>query len=110
MTSDMPVTLSELFPDLPARGRRYNVEVSLRRDDDAGRTPTEDQAVFELAAVMLSARGLVTGWQSQQSVLSLVVDAEDDADALASGVAVVRALGGYGGASVEVRPGNLRQT
>lgn len=101
--TDNAAMLTELFPDLPARGRRYLVEVALRRD--AGeQSPAEDHRVLELAAVMLSARGLITGWQSRQSVLSLVMDATDDADAIESGAAVVRTLGGSRGATVKVEP------
>jgi hypothetical protein len=95
------VTLAELFPDLPALGCRYRVDLTITGGRDA--VPDEDQAIAELAAVILSARGLVTGWTSAQSVLSMVVDARDCGDALAVGAEVVRALGaGAGGASVTV--------
>jgi hypothetical protein len=102
MDVDAPMTLADLFPDLPAVGCRYRIDVTITR---GGRNaaPAEDQAIADLAAVILSARGLVTGWTSAQSALSMVVDARDCADALAVGAEVVRALGaGAGGASVSV--------
>jgi hypothetical protein len=107
MDVDAPITLSDLFPDLPAVGRRYRVDVTITRSG-SNAEPAEDQAIADLAAVILSARGLVTGWTSAQSVLSLVVDARDCADALAVGAEVVRALGaGAAGASVSVEPATV---
>lgn len=96
-------TLAELFPDMPqAATRRYRVEIALGRDGhDAA--PDEDQAIADLALVMLTARGLVNGWISQLALLSIVVDAESAADAIEAGAAVVRALGG-GTARVDAEP------
>ena len=85
--------------DLPRPLLRYQVTVTLTRDA-AGCDPGQDHAVAELAVTALCAEGLLTAWSSGQSVLSMLLDAEDDAAALAAGTAVVRALGGSRGASV----------
>lgn len=65
-----------------------------------GCAPAEDQVLAELAAAALCAEGLIGAWSGARAVLSMVLDAVDDAGALAAGVAVVRALGGSRGASV----------
>lgn len=98
-------TLSDLFPDLPkTRTHRWKVEILLNRDGGDA-TPDEDQAIAELAAVIMLARGLVTGWTSRQSLITIIVDAASAADALEVGAAVVRALdGGRQGARIEVEP------
>lgn len=98
-------SLDNLFPELPRAGtRRYRVEIMLVRDGHDS-VPDEDQAIADLAMVMLSARGLVSGWMSRQALLTMVLDAESAADAIEAGAAVVRALGGGRGACrVEVEP------
>jgi hypothetical protein len=88
-----------LLFDLPSPPRRYQVTVTLRREAD-GRLPTEDQAIAELAMAALCADGLIGAWSSGQSVLSLYLDARDDAAALEAGAALARAIGGTRGASV----------
>lgn len=103
-TDTVPTTLADLFPGRPTASPRFRVEILLNRDGGDG-VPDEDQAIAELAAVMLSARGLVTGWMADQSLLSIVVDAGCAAEAIETGAAAVRALGaGRGGARVEVLP------
>lgn len=91
--------MDDLLPDVPRPGRRYEVKVTLARDAD-GCDPAEGQALAELAAAALCAEGLIGAWHGTQAVVSMVLDAEDDAAALDAGVAVVRALGGGRGASV----------
>lgn len=85
--------------DLPRPLLRYQVTVTLSREA-AGCDPGQDHAAAELAVTALCAEGLLTAWSSGRSVISMLLDAEDDASALAAGTAVVRALGGSRGASV----------
>jgi hypothetical protein len=85
--------------DLPRPPRRYEVRVTLNRDAD-GPAPGEDQRIAELAVAALCADGLIAAWAAEQAVLSMLLDVEDDAAALAAGVAMVRAVGGTRGASV----------
>lgn len=91
--------MEDLLPDVPRPKCRYEVKVTLARAAE-GCTPAEGQALAELAAAALCAEGLIGAWSGTQAVLSMVLDAVDDAAALAAGVAVVRALGGARGASV----------
>lgn len=91
--------MDDLLPDVPRPARRYEVKVTLVRDAE-GCAPAEDQALAELAAAALCAEGLLGAWSGTQAVLSMMLDAQDDAAALDAGVAVVRALGGARGASV----------
>lgn len=101
--------LDDLFPDLPKAGvSRWRVEILLNRDGGDA-VPDEDQAIAELAAVIMYARGLVTGWMSQKSLLTIIVDAASAAEAIEAGAALVRALGGgRAGARVEVEPAGDR--
>ena len=98
---ESPVTAGGDFTlfDLPRPLLRYQVTVTLSREA-AGCDPGQDHAVAELAVTALCAENLLTAWSSGQSVISMLLDAEDDASALAAGTAVVRALGGSRGASV----------
>ncbi len=91
--------MDDLLPDVPRPVVRYQVKVTLVRAAE-GCDPGEDRALAELAAAALCAEGLLGVWSGTQAVLSMVLEAEDDASALAAGVAVVRALGGARGASV----------
>lgn len=77
----------------------YEVKVTLTREAD-GCAPAEDQAIAELAVTAVCAEGLLTAWSGAQAVFSMILEAEDDAAALAAGVALVRSLGGSRGASV----------
>lgn len=95
------VRMDDLLPDVPRPVVRYQVKVTLVRAAE-GCDPGEDRMLAELAASALSAEGLLGVWSATQTVLSLLLDAEDDASALAAGNAVVRALGGARGASVSV--------
>lgn len=88
-----------LLFDIPRPLCRYQVTVTLKREAD-GCAPDEGQAIAELAVAAVCAEGLLTAWSSEQSVFSMLLDAEDDAAALAAGVAMVRAIGGSRGASV----------
>jgi hypothetical protein len=97
--------LASLFPELAKPGQRYEVTVTLSREASGeALVPVQDQALAELAAAAVSAEGLLTAWSRQQAVLSMIVDADGDAGALAAGVAVVKALGGARGATVPARP------
>ena len=95
----LPQPVETLLPDVPRPKCRYKVVLTLTRSAD-GCEPGGDQVLAELAAAAVSAEGLLTAWAAELSVLSMVLDAEDDAEALGAGVAVVRALGGTRGASV----------
>jgi len=96
------MTTDTLFPDVALPLRRFEVTVTLPRDErDDALVPEGTQALAELAAAALSADGLVTAWTSHSAVLSMILEVPCAASALARGVAVVRALGGGGcGASV----------
>jgi hypothetical protein len=105
MSDDTPLTLAELFGDLPAQATtRYTVRVTLNRDPRDTEPPVEGHALASFAAVLLSARALVTEWLSERSCLSMIVDAPDEAEAIRSGAAVVGVLGYGRGAAVEVEP------
>lgn len=88
-----------LLPDVPRPQVRYEVKVTLVRAADSC-APPDDQVLAELAAAALCVDDLLTAWAADQAVLSMIVDAADDASALEAGTAVVRALGGTRGASV----------
>jgi hypothetical protein len=94
-----------LLPDVPCPLRRYQVTVTLpRQDRDEAALPPGGQAVVEMAAVA-EAQGLVTVWACTQLMVSMIVELPSTADALAAGVAVARVLkGGDGMASVTVEP------
>lgn len=99
------MAMDTLLPDVPRPPRRYQVTVTLPRPDgDDGPLLAVVQAIAELTAAAVAAQGLLTAWTSAQAVLSMVVEALCQADALAAGVEVVRALGGELGASVEAEP------
>ncbi len=99
------MAIDTLLPDIPRPPRRYMVTVTLSPPEGDGRAlPQEAHAVAELTAAAVAAQGLVTAWTSARAVLSMVVESSCQADALAAGVAVVRALGGEQGASVEAEP------
>lgn len=104
MNDATPTTLEDLFPDLPAVKCRYQIDVSIPR---SGRDtmPAENQAIADVAAVILLARGWSRDGCLRRSVLSMVADAADCADALDIGAQVARALGaGTGAASVSAEP------
>jgi hypothetical protein len=102
------VAVSEytLLPDVPCPLRRYLVTVTLKRSDrDDALLAAGGQAVAELAAAAVVADGLVTAWTCTQSLVSMVVELQCTADALAAGVALARVLGGADGtASVTAEP------
>lgn len=99
MTLQQPV--ESLLDDLPWPKVRYKVVLTLTRAAE-GCEPGSGQVLAELAAAALAAEGLLTAWAAEQVVLSMILDAEDDAGALAAGAAVARALGASRGASVSV--------
>ena len=89
-----------LLPDVPCPLRRYQVTVTLPRQDRDEAMPPGGEAAVEMAAAA-EAQGLVTVWACTQLVVSMIVELPSAADALAAGVAVARALqGGDGMASV----------
>jgi hypothetical protein len=94
-----------LLPDVPYPPRRYQVTVTLpRQDRDEAMLPPGGEAAVEMAAAA-EAQGLVTVWACTQLVVSMIVELPSAADALAAGVAVARVLKGGGGmASVRVEP------
>jgi DNA-binding transcriptional regulator YhcF (GntR family) len=91
--------VDNLMPDVPCPKRRYEVKVTVARAAD-GCASGEERTIAELAAAAVSAEGLLAAWAADLSVLTMLVEVDDDASALAAGVAVVRALGGTRGASV----------
>ena len=94
-----------LLPDVPCPLRRYQVTVTLpRQDQDEAVLPPGGRAAVEMAAAA-EAHGLVTVWTCAQLVVSMIVELPSMADALAAGVAVARVLkGGDGMGSVTVEP------
>ena len=95
---EIPGGMEALF-DLPRPPARYEVKVTLKREADEC-APDEGQAVAELAVAALCADDLLTAWSSEQSVFTMVLMAGSDAEALAAGVAMVKAIGGTRGATV----------
>lgn len=102
------MTVSEytLLPDVPHPRQRFQVTVTLPRlAGDEVSLPAGTQAVAELAAAAVAAEGLLTAWASAQAIVSMIVELPSQADALAAGLAVAKALGcGHGAASVTVEP------
>ena len=96
-----------LSADAPRPLRRFTVTVTLPRPDGEDvLMPPGAQAAAERAAAAVAADGLLTAWTSARAVLSMVIEAPCQADALTAGAAVVRALGGERGAAVKAEPGN----
>ena len=91
--------------DAPRPLRRFTVTVTLPRADGENMLmPPGAQAAAERAAAAVAADGLLTAWTSARAVLSMVIEARCQADALTAGAAVVRALGGERGAAVKAEP------
>jgi hypothetical protein len=85
---------------------RHQVTVTLPRPAGSDvLVPPGAQAIAERAASAAGAGGLLTVWTARQAVLSMVIDAARETDALSAGWAVARALGGGHGTSVEATPG-----
>lgn len=101
----MAVSEYTLLPDVPCPLRRYEVTVTLpRQDSDGAELPPGGQAAVEMAAAA-EAQGLVTVWTCTQLVVSMIVELPSTADALAAGVAVARILkSGDGMGSVTAEP------
>ena len=94
-----------LSADAPRPLRRFTVTVTLPRPDGEDvLMPPGAQAAAERAAAAVAADGLLTAWTSARAVLSMVIEAPCQADALTAGAAVVRALGGERGAAVKAEP------
>ena len=87
-----------LLPDLPRPPRRYEVTVTVPRADDPDPAlPPGGHAALNLVVAALSADGLLAAWTSSQTVVSMIVEAECRAGAMAAGTAVAQALGGANG-------------
>lgn len=98
-------TLSPLFLDLPVTGRPWQVTVSFTRPPDEDQlVPPRGRDMAELAAAAVSAKGLMTAFRADRTVLVMTVEAASEAEALAAGTSVVRAIGHGRGASVAVMP------
>ena len=96
-----------LSADAPRPLRRFTVTVTLPRPDGEDvLMPPGAQAAAERAAAAVAADGLLTAWTSARAVLSMVIVAPCQADALTAGAAVARALVGERGAAVRARAGN----
>ena len=98
-----------LLPDLPRPPRRYEVTVTVPRADDPDPAlPPGGHAALNLAVAALSADGLLAAWTSSQTVVSMIVEADGRAGALAAGMAVAQALGGANGTAT-VTAGPVRE-
>ena len=96
-----------LSADAPRPPHRFTVTVTLPRPDGEDvLMPPAAQAAAERAAAAVAADGLLTAWTSARAVLSMVIEAPCQADALTAGAAIVRALGGEHGAAVKADAGN----
>ena len=98
------MTEESLLPDVPRPPRRYKVTVTLTRTGDEILPPALSCGLAELAAAAVVADGLRLAGVDSATTLWLVVDLPCRADALSAGVAVARAMGGEGAASVQVDP------
>ena len=68
---------------------------------DGGLVRPDAQVLAEAAAAAAGAADLMTAWTSALVVLSMTVEAQCEASALAAGRAVARALGGEAAAALE---------
>jgi hypothetical protein len=89
--------------------QRYRVTVALPRPaGDGALVPPAAQVLAEAAAAVFAAEDLMTAWTAGTTLLSMTFGAQCRPDALSAGRAVVRALGGIDGSTVEAKQVSVR--
>jgi len=89
--------------------QRCRVTVALPRPaGDGALVPPAAQVLAEAAAAAVAAEDLMTAWAAGATLLSMTVGWQCRPGALWAGWAVVRALGGTGGATVEAEQVSAR--